>query len=192
MTTVHTAVVLAMIAGPAGLLLAQRTMHVQIALRPVEVATVTAVTGTTVAVAIARPPADVAVLLPLAVLGSAAAVVDAREGRLPDALTGPLLVATLLIVLLTGGGVIGAAVGAGAAGALKLVASAAIGWGDVKLVPTLAVVLTQYDAVASGIINAALLVAATAIIVSVATPGHNVLVPYGPALVFGTVGAAGF
>jgi hypothetical protein len=141
-----------------------------------------------VAVAVARPPADVAVLLPLAVLGSAAAVVDAREGRLPDALTGPLLVSTLAIVLLTGGSVTGAAV----AGALKLVASAAIGWGDVKLVPTLAVVLTQYDAVASGVINAALLVAATAIIVSVRTPGHNVLVPYGPALVFGTVGAAGF
>ena len=53
-------------------------------------------------------------------------------------------------------------------------------------------VLTQYDAITTGIINAALLVAATALIVSVRTPRRGVLVPYEPTLVLGTLGAAGF
>lgn len=191
------AVLTAAVAGPAVLLIARRSMLTPVEPRPVEVSAVMAVAGLTAALVLARPAADAIVLLPLAVLGCAAAVVDAREGRLPDSLTGPLLAGTLLAALVTASSgpvataaVISAVAGGGVALVIKAAASAAIGWGDVKLVPTLAVVLVRHDAVVPGLVCASLLVAVTAGVVGLRATDGCTLVPYGPALVFGTVGVA--
>lgn len=150
----------------------------------------------TVWVAATRPLPQAVVLIPLAVAGSAAAIVDAREGRLPDFLTLSLLPTTLVAVLATGGdlgaAMIAALLGGSVAVALKASATAMIGWGDVKLAPTLAVVLSQGGSTAAAGFYVAVLVVATALIVRTldGPSASGGLVPYGPALVFGTLGAA--
>ncbi|MER7433694.1 prepilin peptidase [Pseudonocardia alni] len=161
-----------------------------------EVASVTALTGLAVGLALTRHPGGAVLLAPLATLGCAAAVVDAREGRLPDRLTGPLLGCTLLagIVEYGVGAIAVAAAGAIIVTLLKLAASAAIGWGDVKLAPTLAVVLADHGTLFRGIALACAMVALTAGAVALADRRNPSMprsgVPYGPALVLGTLGAA--
>ncbi|MBA2320800.1 MAG: prepilin peptidase [Deltaproteobacteria bacterium] len=162
-----------------------------------DVVTVASVAIGTTWVAAARPLPQAVVLIPLAVAGSAAAIVDAREGRLPDVLTLSLLPITLAAVLTTGGdfgaATIGAILGGCVAVVLKAWATAMIGWGDVKLVPTLAVVLSQGGSAATAGVYVAVLVTVTALIVRALDgppSGSGGLVPYGPALVFGTLGAA--
>jgi Flp pilus assembly protein protease CpaA len=133
-----------------------------------------------------------AVLVPLLVLGPAAALVDIREGRLPDLLTGPLLGATLLTAAASGpDGWRGIAVAAMATAVAILVTALAadvLGWGDVKLIPTLAIVLGHQGALLAGLIQVVLLVGVTAVVVGV--KDRRNVVPYGPALVLGTIGAA--
>ncbi|MCX6465758.1 MAG: prepilin peptidase [Pseudonocardiales bacterium] len=157
------------------------------------------------------------VALPLAVAGSAAACVDAREGRLPDVLTLPLLPATLIAVgtaahdfagsdVTVGtalvGSLLAAAVGLLAALVVKLVSDAVVGWGDVKLAPTLAVVVSQGGSASGFALIAALGVASTALLVRRSGRRRGVrgdgddrtteaVVPYGPALVLGALFAAG-
>lgn len=180
--------------GPLVLNIAGRTMEGPIALRRLEATGVVTATGLVVASVSARPPEDVAVLIPLAVLGCAAAVVDAREGRLPDHLTGPLLGATLAVGLLTGppaAVLLPAMIAAGAGLIAKSVATAAVGWGDVKLAPSIAVVLVHQEVVARGVVTISLLLIGTVLITSLRS-GPATLVPYGPAMVFGTVAAAAF
>jgi leader peptidase (prepilin peptidase)/N-methyltransferase len=190
----------AVLGVPAVLLLARRTTLNPPAPRPLDAGAIAAVTGLTLGVVLLRPPADSMVLLPLVVLGCAAAVVDAREGRLPDALTRPMLVCTLLAGLLNSQDglrlVVVAAAGAAIATLLKAMASAAIGWGDVKIAPTLAVVLVHHDAVVPGVVVMSLLVAVTAVAIALLgvlrAPDRGAVVPYGPGLVLGALGVAAF
>lgn len=186
------AAVIAATAGPAVLVVASVTALSRIRWSLVDIVAVNLLVGLTVGLALAHP-LDTVVLLPLAMLGCAAAVVDAREGRLPDAVTAPLLGCTLIAALAVGdlAAVPAAAAGAIGAGLLKVVASEAVGWGDVKLVPTLVVVLAHHGVVAQGAVLACVLVLLTAGAVGL-TDSHprNVVVPYGPALVFGTIAAA--
>ncbi|MCX6462671.1 MAG: prepilin peptidase [Pseudonocardiales bacterium] len=167
----------------------------------------------------ARPSAQAMVALPLAVAGVAAACVDAREGRLPDALTVALPPVTVTAVGLAAHGrpgsavdvpaalveaLISAALGLLAAMAVKLVSDAVLGWGDVKLAPTLAIVVGHGGSPAVFAVLAAVGVALTALAVRTGVDagdsaigtgrggdrGTVALVPYGPALVVGALGAA--
>lgn len=189
-------IVIAALAGPAVLLIVQHTVHTAIRLRPIEAIAVGAAAGSLVGLIMTLPPQRTILLLPLAVLGCAAAVVDAHEGRLPDVLTWPLLLATLLagIVTAEGNGTAVTAVsmltGGCVAVVFKTVVSAGFGWGDAKLLPTLAVVLARHDEVVIGIVAVAVLVAVTALLIARWTADRSALVPYGPAMVVGTVGVA--
>lgn len=187
------ALLLAAVAGPAVLMIASATTLVHVRAGAVEACAVSALTGFTVGLVLTLPTRETLILMPLAVLGCAAAVVDAREGRLPDRLTTPLLACTLLATLLVGdlNTVALAATGAAGAALLKIAASAVIGWGDVKLVPTLALVLAHSHAVARGVLLIAAMVVLTAVVVGLTgARTRTEVVPYGPALVLGTIAAA--
>lgn len=129
------------------------------------------------------------VALPLAVAGPAAAVVDAREGRLPDVLTFPLCAATVLITVLgspRAAGPLLSAIGVTFGAVLvAILANGALGWGDVKLIPTIALVLSGHDALVAGLLAVLALVLLTTICVWIYD--RRALVPYGPALVVGTL-----
>lgn len=191
-TGVVTATIAAATLGPLTLWLARRRMHTVWQPGPAETMTLTAAAGV-VAAFVVHGSRPAAVLLPLVLLGPAAAVVDAYEGRLPDLLTGPLLGATLLTAAASGpDGLRGIALAAVATALATLVTVAvgdALGWGDVKLIPTLAIVLGHQHALLAGLAAVALLVGVTTAVVSVRD--RRAIVPYGPALVFGTIGAAG-
>lgn len=164
-----------------------------------------------VAAVVARPTVHTVVALPLAVAGSAAACVDAREGRLPDALTLSLLPATFIAVGVaahdsSGSGatvgtalvaaLLAAALGLLAALVVKLASDAVIGWGDVKLAPTLAVVVSHGGSASGFAAIAALGIAVTALLVRDGRKREDertrgTVVPYGPALVLGALFAAG-
>jgi hypothetical protein len=180
----------AVLGGPLTLVLAHRGMHTTWTPKHTETAAVCAMSGVLAAVAL-HGPRPAAVLWPLVLLGPAAAVVDAVEGRLPDVLTGPLLAATLLTAAAFGGAVEALAV-AGAAGAVAGLIMAtgtnALGWGDAKLIPTLAIVLNQQDALLVGLLLAAVLIGVTAA-VHLGPRHYRDVVPYGPALVIGGVAA---
>ena len=187
-------VLFAGLTGAAALFLVRRTSVMSPPRRrwDVLVVVVAAVTSWWVGAAVLAPPT--AVLLPLIVAGQAAAMVDAREGRLPDALTLPLAAATLLATALTATGPVRALVAATIAGVaallLKTCSDAAIGWGDVKLAPSVGIVLDHFDAVGAGLRNIVLLVFGTALVLAVAgRRSVGGVVPYGPALVLGTLGA---
>lgn len=142
-------------------------------------------------------PAGV-ILIPLVLIGGAAALVDVHERRLPDALTIPLMgltAATVAVIaiaqhdgtaalraMLTAVGITGSAL------LMKVVQTDAIGWGDIKLLPTLGAVLGWWDAAALGVVMWAFLVG-TAAMVSARRPAAGPLVPYGPALLAGTLAA---
>ncbi|MHA6783973.1 prepilin peptidase [Pseudonocardia saturnea] len=196
MSGIANAVLVAVLAGPAVLLIARHTVVTAIRLRPIAVTAISAMAGLMVGVVLALPPERAILLLPLAVLGCAAAVVDAHEGRLPDVLTWPLMVVTLLVGIVTakGSGAVAATVLSVLAGGcvavlMKAAVSAGFGWGDAKLVPTLAVVLIRHETIATGIVSMSVLVAVTAFIVGIRAADRSALVPYGPAMVLGTVGA---
>ena len=130
-------------------------------------------------------------VLPLAALGPAAAIVDLYERRLPDALTGPMVVGAVLFAAGSGAaGLRGIAVAVCATAAVlvvKVVAPAAIGWGDIKLTPTVAVVLGQADVAAAGLVVILAGIAVTSLVVAAADRHGDV--PYGPAMVLGSLTA---
>jgi leader peptidase (prepilin peptidase)/N-methyltransferase len=177
--------------GPTALLLARQRMHSPWAPGISETAAVAAITGIGFVIVLYAPQ-PAAILVPLVLLGPAAAIVDAHEGRLPDQLTGPLLGITVLVALGSGSaGLRGIAVAAfttAGAGLVATLSDAMLGWGDVKLIPTLAIVLYHRNALLEGLIHALLLVAVTAMIAGLRE--RRSVIPYGPALVFGTLGAA--
>lgn len=190
---VVTATVAAATLGPFTLMLARRRM-MHTVWRPglVETMALTAAVGV-LAAFVVHGPRQVPVLLPLVLLGPAAAVVDANEGRLPDLLTGPLLGATLLTAAVSGPdgvrGIVVAIIVTALAALATVVVTDALGWGDVKLIPTLAIVLGHQHALLTGLVAVVLLVGVTAAVLSLRN--RRAVVPYGPALVFGTIGAAG-
>jgi leader peptidase (prepilin peptidase)/N-methyltransferase len=193
------AVVGALVLGPMVLELA--TENLRITASGGDAATI-AVAGVALAGLVDRGAPTAVAGLPLVVLGCAAAVVDVREQRLPDALTGPLLVGTTVAVTLLAAvaadGLAAAFARSLAAAALisvialltKAVRSAAMGWGDVKLMPSLGAALgwAGWDHVLTAAVLWALLLAVTAIVTSRAREGPQDVVPYGPALVAGALG----
>jgi len=130
-----------------------------------------------------------ATALPLIALGPAAAVIDIHEGRLPDVLTGPMLVATVALAIVSGPvgwhGIALATIATLGLLGIKAVAPEVIGWGDVKLAPTVAIVLGQHAATLPGVVCIIGLIALTAAAMAVQTRAASV--PYGPALLLGTL-----
>lgn len=164
------------------------------------VATATCASGLVAAGLLLRDLAGGVVALPLVVFGIASVLVDLRERRLPDALTGPILVATTTIVIIAavtaqeGARAVQALLAAAALTALvlivKVVRSAAVGWGDIKLMPSLGAVLGWWDCLVVAALLWAVLLAGSALLS--ARRGPDGVVPYGPALVAGTLGAVLF
>lgn len=189
---VVTATIAAAALGPLTLVLARRRMHTVWEPGPAETMALTAAIGV-VAAFVVHGSRPAAVLLPLVLLGPAAAVVDAYEGRLPDLLTGPLLGATLVTAAASGPdgvrGIVVAALVTAVAALATVAVGDALGWGDVKIIPTLAIVLGHQNALLAGLVVVVLLVGVTSALMSVRD--RRAVVPYGPALVFGTIGAAG-
>ena len=157
--------------------------------------------GLNLGTAAAASPVRAAIVLVVAVLGTAAALVDAHERRLPNALTAALGAALLITLpataLLTGNpdGLLRACMAAVLAVVVALVVktarSSVIGWGDVKLLPSLAAALawTGVSALAQGLVLWVVLLLATTAVWRVAGFDNSDAVPYGPALVLGTLGA---
>lgn len=154
--------------------------------------------GSVGAAAGSRPlSATTAILAAVAVLGTAAAEVDVLEGRLPDKLTGPLALALAgfgVVTMLHGSETLqrmalAAMATVAAASMILLIAPAAVGWGDLKLAPSLAA--------ATAAISWTCFLAAIelTVVLLLTTAGAHLLkrsdaslVPYGPSL----VGAASF
>jgi leader peptidase (prepilin peptidase)/N-methyltransferase len=146
-------------------------------------------------------PAQTAIVMVVATLGTAAAIVDAHERRLPNLLTAALgaglLVTVTAIALLTGNaqGLLRASVAAVLTVVVALMVKVAypgmIGWGDVKLLPSLAAALAWagVSALAQGFVGWMVLLLATTAVWRVARFDKDDTVPYGPALVLGTLGA---
>ncbi|MFC4945816.1 prepilin peptidase [Pseudonocardia sp. GCM10023141] len=159
--------------------------------------------GLVAVIVVGHDGADGIILIPLVLIGGAATVVDVHERRLPDALTIPLVWLTAVVVtvaailghdgaaalrsLLTAAGITSVAL------VVKLVQTAAVGWGDIKLLPTVGAVLGWWDATALGVILWALLIGAAALLRNRRpADGYNgsaggPVVPYGPALLAGTL-----
>ena len=178
---------IAFVGGLAVLAAALATATTQLRGRVV-VATVCALGAAATATVLGHP--DALVLLPLAILGTAATVVDLAEGRLPDLLTLPLAVTTVAAVALADGPHAGHTLAAavavtGGAIVMKGLADAAVGWGDIKFVPTLAIVLARDDALAAALPIVVALVAITAVAVALGED-RRALVPFGPAMLAGT------
>ncbi|RZT85556.1 type IV leader peptidase family protein [Pseudonocardia sediminis] len=188
MTAELTAVLAAVTLGPFTLLAVRRTMHSLWLPGRAETAAIVALAGITPALA-THDTRALMTLLPLTLLGPAAALVDAREARLPDSLTAPLLGASLLMAAFSGPAgtraVALATVVSGLAVVLAVLSTDLLGWGDVKLIPSLAIALAQVDALLSGLFRIVTLVALTAALVGFRY--RRAVVPYGPALVIGTL-----
>ena len=214
----------ALLLGPATLWLAHAHQH-----RPgptgwAATAATTAATGVlvaTVVLAIAdtgRAGGErfvmAAIAIPMLVYGLPAVLVDVTEQRLPDALTAPLLATTLLAIVVSSAvtgdwraglrSVLVAIVITGGAVASKGVRTAAFGWGDVKLTPSLSAVLgwSGWITAAQAAVLWAILILLTALGLAAAraarTRLHNAptaisggspSVPYGPALLVGAAAA---
>lgn len=183
----------ALVLGPLTVLLSGQVAHLPWRPTILEILSVATLTGTAATLVVdgVLTPAQ----LPLALIGPAAAVVDAHEGRLPDILTGPLLIATLAIGLATTRDAPQLLAIAAAAGALAVVlatfAGELVGWGDAKLLPTVAITLADAGALLDGVLVISALITLTA--AAVATFDRRALVPYGPAFIIGglAVAAAG-
>ncbi|WP_176921463.1 prepilin peptidase [Pseudonocardia oroxyli] len=138
---------------------------------------------------------SLALLASVAVFGGAAMIVDVTELRLPNRLVAAQSVAVVLAVSVTGGAdpnaLIRAAVAAAAMGmvatGLLFVVPTAFGWGDVKILPSLAAATAflgwRCTALTVGLSGLLLLV--SAVTAALNRPGGDV--PYGPALVLGTL-----
>lgn len=195
--TVMVAVVAGLLLGPATLWLIRVNLRRPRPPRPRDAAAVIALVGLLAAFALEQDRGYG--LLPLIVFGIAASAVDLAERRLPDPLTCSLMGATTIVVMtecvITGD--TDAAVRAAAAaacvyaGALlaKVVQSSAIGWGDVKLVLSLAATLGWWNekAVFTGVFMWGTFIMVAALIVGLKDRRRDV--PYGPALLLGTLGA---
>jgi prepilin signal peptidase PulO-like enzyme (type II secretory pathway) len=135
-------------------------------------------------------------LLPLLTLGTAAALVDVRERRLPDQLTGALALVTATAIAIAATvepavsvrALIGAAAGLALATLGRICSPDGFGWGDAKLLPSLTAWLASagLDVLLTGLQACSGLIAVTALVVA-AHRGRSVVVPFGPALVIGTV-----
>lgn len=157
----------------------------------------TGIPGMITAWAISRGDPVWLLLLPMTVLGLAAAVVDVGERRLPDALIQPLLLTTtaaLVTVAAYQHDATGAMRSLGTAAVItavalviKLLRSAAIGWGDIKLIPSTGMVLGWADVALFGVLLWAVGIGISALLTS-GRRDHDV-VPYGPALIVGTLAA---
>jgi leader peptidase (prepilin peptidase)/N-methyltransferase len=185
---------------PVVLLLAERTTHRRRHLGLGETAAAAALVGLLLSTATAgRSAVEATALASVLAIALAAATVDTLEGRLPDELTAGLAIGAALAVLARSavvgdiGPVLRASVAAGLllAGCLilKVAADDAIGWGDVKFVPTLAALVAAWrpDGLVVGAIVAVLLVELTAVGVAALERTRRTHVPYGPALLAGAV-----
>jgi leader peptidase (prepilin peptidase) / N-methyltransferase len=164
----------------------------------VETAAVVLIAGLFIAVA---PAGRLLLVAPIGVIGVAAALVDADERRLPNVLNAVLAAATaatLAYATVVSGdttaalrSVVAAAAAAGAAATVKAISPESIGWGDVKLLPTLAATLawagpaTLYH----GVLTWAALLVLTVMTWPALRGDRRETVPYGPALVAGALGA---
>lgn len=193
MTSAVVAAAGAAVLGPLTLLLAHRTMRASWRPGVTETAAVVAAAGCSSLIA-TDWAWTLPVGLPLALAGPAIAAVDAREGRLPDVLTVPLFATTLLLTATTGTAGLRAVGGAAAVTAGAVIAAVlarnALGWGDVKLLPTVALVLGGHDALAAGLLRILILLGVTVVLVWMRD--RHALVPYGPALVVGSLGTTGW
>jgi leader peptidase (prepilin peptidase)/N-methyltransferase len=139
----------------------------------------------------------------LAVAGVPLAFIDARQHRLPDAVTLPSYPASLLLLgaaaLFVPGGpgrfvhaLIGMAVAVAFFALLLLLSPAGIGLGDVKLAGPLGAYLGWLGAAAfmTGLLTAWLLAALTAVgLLLTGRATRKSEIPFGPFLVAGTIGA---
>ncbi|MDN5933006.1 MAG: prepilin peptidase [Pseudonocardia sp.] len=183
--------------APVLVRLAEATAHRKAATRAtVRLALAAALAGVG-AVAGARLEAGHAVgLLLVVVLAGAAALVDARERRLPDVLTGSLatVVAVAILLAVLGGDADGSRAMYGFVTGLlvalvgKWVSDQAVGWGDVKLAPSLTACLawSGWLTVYVGMLAWALGILTTVALLTVRAR-RAVIVPYGPAMVTGTL-----
>ena len=182
---------------PAAVQLANRFSHTPSAwpLREFVIAAVLLAVVFSVSVA-RRGAAFTLFLLPLAVLGGAAALVDAREFRLPDPLVGALAVVTIGLValavpLFSRGFTVPLAalsIGVGISALLLVLTPAAWGWGDAKLLPVLSCWLGVVGPAAA--YYAAAFTALTLLPLAawrVRRSGPGAVTPYGPSLVSATL-----
>ena len=161
---------------------------------PLAAGVVGALASLAVAIGVAGGPVAAVVIAAL-VPAAAAAVVDARTGRLPNALVFATLVPPVAVLsgeLLTGHGgsafvslAAGAVVFAGPILVVHLVSPAAMGFGDVKLAAALGATLGLVDPRA-GLVALCLATAGTAAVGLVARRSS---MPLGPGLVVGAAGA---
>jgi leader peptidase (prepilin peptidase) / N-methyltransferase len=153
--------------------------------------------GTTLLVgavlAMASDTALSGVLLAVGLVGTAAALVDLHEGRLPNPLTGTLAAAVAAAVLVGGNGaaimraVVAAIMCAVVAVGVKAAWPGALGWGDVKLLPSLAAALASVGSltVYRGLLWSTVLLAVTVVVWRATDVTRGATVPYGPGLVIG-------
>jgi prepilin signal peptidase PulO-like enzyme (type II secretory pathway) len=193
-------VAVAVLAGPATLWLVRRTQHRSRRWRSSEQVMVIAGTGLLAAATTTLGERGYG-LLALVVLGGAAAIIDVVELRLPDLLTGSLAAATALLVVVDGllvrsvGGVVRAVLTAACVCAVallaKLIRTAVLGWGDAKFMVSLTGLLGWWSetSVLTGVIFWAALVLITSAIVAASPRMRRQDVPYGPALLLGTLAA---
>jgi leader peptidase (prepilin peptidase) / N-methyltransferase len=196
-----TAAATAAVAAFLVLLLAHHTRLQPATIGCTEAVPVGLLLGLSLSTAAAASPVRAAIVFVVAVLGTAAAVVDAHERRLPNALTAALGAALLITLpataLLTGNpdgllrALIAAVLAVVVALMVKTARSSVIGWGDVKLLPSLAAALAWagVSALAQGLVLWVVLLLATTAVWRVAGFDKSDAVPYGPALVLGTLGA---
>lgn len=147
-----------------------------------------------------------AVLLVVAVaallgFGSALAVVDLREHRLPDRFTGPLAAVLVPCVLVAGAaaGDLGASGRAavcavlGCAGflAVHLVSPGTLGFGDVKLVPSLCALtgFLSWGHALLGFVAAVLVAGLQGLVTMIVRRDRRAHIAFGPALLLGALGA---
>lgn len=177
--------------------LAEATAHRNaVTTTPVRFALAVALGGVGAAAGARLETAHAVGLLLVIVLAGAAALVDAHERRLPDVLTGGLaaVVAVAITLAVLGGHADGRRAMYGFVTGLllaligKWLSDSAVGWGDVKLAPSLTACLawSGWFNVYLGLLAWAVLILATAALLAVRS-GRAVVVPYGPAMVTGTL-----
>jgi prepilin signal peptidase PulO-like enzyme (type II secretory pathway) len=172
--------------GPVTLQLASATRSAPRASTRMETIAVTVLVGLLVAIC-GRPT-----LAPLIAVGIAAAVVDLDERRLPNRLTALFALGTALTAIDAGASQAGSAAAVAAlvlavALVMKTVHGEVLGWGDIKLLPSLAGLLAVLDPPLPlvGLVCAAALLSVTVVLFTAVGHGRGDTVPYGPALVVG-------